>query len=73
MLVPQGWSGFIFEQGSVLAHLAVVLRENGIPAIALDDSEIFASLRINSMAEIDAFTCLINASHRITYQGLENG
>jgi len=30
-----GRIGFLFEEGSVLCHLAVVLREKGIPAVKL--------------------------------------
>jgi phosphoenolpyruvate-protein kinase (PTS system EI component) len=27
-------AGFVFEQGSTLSHLAILLREAGIPAVA---------------------------------------
>jgi phosphoenolpyruvate-protein kinase (PTS system EI component) len=27
-------AGFVFEQGSALCHLAILLREEGVPAVA---------------------------------------
>jgi phosphohistidine swiveling domain-containing protein len=49
-----GVVGFIFEWGSVLAHLAVVLREKGIPAVVLEDAVTFGALPVDALVEIDA-------------------
>lgn len=68
-----GVVGFVFEQGAILAHLAVVLREKGIPAVALDDTTAFDSLLIDSIAEMDASTGSLLASQRVTYPGARNG
>lgn len=62
-----GVVGFIFEQGAVLAHLAVVLREKGIPAIALDDAAAFGELPVGALAELDASSAAVRSIDRIGY------
>lgn len=49
-----GVAGFIFRNASILAHLAVVLREKGVPAVALEDDEAFARLTEGLSVELDA-------------------
>jgi phosphoenolpyruvate-protein kinase (PTS system EI component) len=43
-------AGFVFDQGSALCHLAILLREAGVPAVAstsldegIDGTEVFIS------------------------------
>jgi phosphoenolpyruvate-protein kinase (PTS system EI component) len=31
-------AGFVFERGSILCHLAIILRERGVPAVILEDA-----------------------------------
>lgn len=62
-----GVVGFIFEHGAVLAHLAVVLREKGIPAISLGDSASFAKIPKDVLAELDASSAMPNAKSRINF------
>lgn len=50
----RGVVGFVFRRGSVLAHLAVVLRERGIPALTLEDDALFESLLQGKVVELDA-------------------
>lgn len=40
---PPG-SGFVFRQASILSHLAVVLREAGLPAVVVEDPEFWRDL-----------------------------
>jgi hypothetical protein len=61
-----GVVGFAFRQGSVLAHLAVVLREKGIPAIIVDDRKMFQSLSNGVPIRIDAATRSLAREDRIT-------
>ncbi len=65
-----GVVGFVFERGSVLAHLAVVLREKGIPAIALEDSVLFAKLQADFVVEMDASNKNLAKSERINITGV---
>jgi phosphohistidine swiveling domain-containing protein len=67
-----GVVGFVFERGSVLAHLAVVLREKGIPAIALEDSSLFAKLPVGLAIEIDASNRNLPTSERIKITGVHD-
>jgi len=53
-LSAPGVVGFVFEQGSMLAHLSVVLREKGIPAVAVDDPIAFAELTEGLIVDLDA-------------------
>jgi phosphohistidine swiveling domain-containing protein len=55
---------FVFEEGSVLCHLAVVLRERGIPAIRIGSRQV---LRNNEFCTIDAETPNLSALDRISY------
>jgi rifampicin phosphotransferase len=55
--------GFIFRKASLLCHLAIVLRENGIPSIQISD--FVNSLKDGQMVELDASTTGVNKSHRI--------
>lgn len=43
-------TAFVFRHASLLAHLCVVLRERGVPAICLQDDDLFA--RLTSGAEL---------------------
>ena len=43
---------FVFREASVLSHLAVVLRERGIPAVAVGDS--YDAIPPNTLVEVDA-------------------
>jgi phosphohistidine swiveling domain-containing protein len=61
-----GVVGFIFERGSVLAHLAVVLREKGIPAVAVEDKSVFDNLPLDSIIKLDASQRGLNKAQRIT-------
>ena len=65
-----GVVGFVFERGSVLAHLAVVLREKAIPAIALEDGGLFENLSTDSMVEVDAASRNLAKSERIKITGV---
>lgn len=49
-----GVVGFVFNHGSILGHLAVVLREKGIPAIAMDDQRAFDALPLGQTVDLDA-------------------
>jgi len=60
-----GVVGFVFERGSVLAHLAVVLREKGIPAVALEDQFLALHLVTGSLIEIDATSHSLPHSKRV--------
>jgi phosphohistidine swiveling domain-containing protein len=60
-----GVAGFIFRQASMLAHLPVVLREKGIPAIVLEDDETHLALATGLAIEVDASSRLATARDRI--------
>lgn len=60
-----GVVGFIFEHGAVLAHLAVVLREKGIPAIALSNAGDFAALPAEGRAALDATSAVDRPAGRV--------
>jgi len=60
-----GVAGFVFERGSILAHLAVVLREKGIPAVAIEDEAVFRSLKQNEEVEIDAVQHSLAKTERV--------
>ena len=47
-------TAFVFRHASVLAHLCVVLRERGIPAVVLEDSEFYDALVANSVVTVEA-------------------
>jgi phosphohistidine swiveling domain-containing protein len=47
-------TAFVFRHASVLAHLCVVLRERGVPAIALEDSDLFDGLDVGSKVTVEA-------------------
>lgn len=44
--------GFIFKKGSVLCHLAVVLREKGIPAVLMNELELL-DIDMNKSYQLD--------------------
>jgi phosphohistidine swiveling domain-containing protein len=67
-----GVVGFIFERGSVLAHLAVVLREKGIPAVALEDHVLFDTVVADSTVEIDASRRDLTTGERIKISGVRD-
>jgi hypothetical protein len=56
---------FVFKEGSVLCHLAVVLRERGIPAIRIG---LHQTLRHSGFCTIDAETPNLSAIDRINYE-----
>jgi phosphohistidine swiveling domain-containing protein len=64
-----GVVGFVFERGSILAHLAVVLREKGIPAIAVEDGSLLARLTNGTHVGVDAQTRSLSAGERISVGG----
>lgn len=47
-------TAFVFRHASVLAHLCVVLRERGIPAVALEDDDLFDRLDAGSNVTVEA-------------------
>jgi hypothetical protein len=47
-------TAFVFRHASVLAHLCVVLRERGIPAVALEDGDLFDGLDVGSKVTVEA-------------------
>lgn len=47
-------SAFVFRHASLLAHLCVVLRERGIPAIVLPDEDMFGKLTPGSELTVEA-------------------
>ena len=47
-------TAFVFHHASVLAHLCVVLRERGIPAVVLEDNELYDALSVNSVVTVEA-------------------
>jgi phosphohistidine swiveling domain-containing protein len=61
-----GIVGFIFAEGSVLAHLSVVLREKGIPAVVLDDQAAYSSLPIGSCVELNTVSRDLAKNKRVT-------
>lgn len=56
--------GFIFERGAILAHLCVVLREKGIPAILLNAAD-DARLSAGAEVAVDATSRALTASERV--------
>lgn len=48
--------GFVFEHGSVLGHLAVIMREKGIPGITISNKANFDCLPMGSVVELNATT-----------------
>jgi phosphohistidine swiveling domain-containing protein len=69
----RGVVGFVFERGSILAHLAVVLREKGIPAIAIEDHALFQSLPDNLVIDVDAVKRSLSNTDRIIILGAPHG
>jgi phosphoenolpyruvate synthase/pyruvate phosphate dikinase len=47
-------TAFVFRHASLLAHLCVVLRERGIPAIVVEDADLFDGLSEGSLVTVDA-------------------
>jgi phosphohistidine swiveling domain-containing protein len=47
-------TAFVFRHASVLAHLCVVLRERGIPAVVLEDDELFDGLAAGLAVTVEA-------------------
>jgi len=47
-------TAFVFRHASVLAHLCVVLRERGIPAVTLEDDDLFDGLAVGSKVTVEA-------------------
>lgn len=60
-----GIVGFVFAEGSVLAHLSVVLREKGIPALVLDDQTAFDSLPVGGVVELDTVSRDLAKGNRV--------
>jgi len=61
-------TAFVFRNGSLLAHLSVVLRERGIPAVVSDDSKMWASVREGDTITIDARTEGLSAPARVGWE-----
>lgn len=47
-------TAFVFRHASLLAHLCVVLRERGIPAMVVEDADLFDGLSEGSLVTVDA-------------------
>jgi hypothetical protein len=47
-------TAFVFRHASVLAHLCVVLRERGIPAMSVEDGDLFEGLEVGSKVIVEA-------------------
>jgi len=47
-------TAFVFRHASVLAHLCVVLREHAIPAVTLEDDDLFDGLAVGSKVTVEA-------------------
>jgi hypothetical protein len=47
-------TAFVFHHASLLAHLCVILRERGITAIAVEDTDLFDGLTEGSRVTVDA-------------------
>jgi phosphohistidine swiveling domain-containing protein len=60
-----GVVGFVFERGSILAHLAVVLREKGIPAVAIENERVFQTLEHDQVVEVDATKRSLSKAERV--------
>lgn len=58
-------SAFVFRSSSLLAHLPVVLRERGIPAVLIEDDALFSSLADGQLVEVDAVDPALSPSQRI--------
>lgn len=59
--------GFIFKEGSILSHLAIILREQGIPAIVIEDTKGMLSGKILT---IDAITSGLKGKERLKHYDL---
>ncbi len=55
--------GFVFRSGSILSHLALVLRERRVPAVILPDLH----LDEGELVRLDATTPGLRSNERITY------
>jgi phosphohistidine swiveling domain-containing protein len=58
--------GCIFHEASILAHLPVVLREKGIPALILEDRNMFESLQDGQRISLDASNRHLKNSDRVS-------
>jgi hypothetical protein len=47
-------TAFVFRHASVLAHLCVVLREHAIPAVTIEDDDLFDGLGVGSKVTVEA-------------------
>ena len=47
-------TAFVFRRASLLAHLSIVLRERGIPAIVLEDDDLFGKLTSGLTLTVEA-------------------
>ena len=56
---------FVFHRASVLAHLCVVLRERGIPAILIEDDQVWRELPGEASVAVDASTPHIDPALRL--------
>lgn len=59
---------FVFRHASLLAHLAVVMRERNVPAIVVDDI-VFESLRPGMRVRVDAVSAGLPAGERLRRLG----
>jgi len=58
--------GFIFREGSMLCHLAIVLRERAIPALIIGD---ISNLRVGEKIKLDCSTPGLKPIERVTPVG----
>ena len=58
---------FVFRRASLLAHLCVVLREKGIPALVLEEDENWDALNEGRPVMLDAITEGMIAGSRIRW------
>lgn len=56
--------GFVFQEATILCHIAIVLRERGIPAIRIGEIN---NISIGQMASLDAITTGLNPRERLKY------
>ena len=57
--------GFVFHTASVLSHLAVVLRERGVPAVVVSKDELERLARQDELV-MDAMSSHLSAEQRVT-------
>ena len=64
-----GEIGFVFREGSVLAHLSIVLRERGIPAVVTDSLD---KTSPGTLVQLDATTPGLSGDQRVKILEMKN-